>query len=466
KSLQRFGPGDGLSHLQIRGLAIDQAQHLWVMTLSGLCKRVGTQFVCYDYDSGLTNELYIARSISCSASGYLYAGGDNGVDLFHPDSIRSPHISGLFLDEMLLFNKPITVGQPSESGFTLPYSLNELELLELSHQERMVSFSFSGLGYKNQDQYRYAYQLEGFDPGWQEVPASRRIATYTNLPPGDYTFKVRAAAANGTWTEAKALAVVVHPPWWASWWARSLFWLMVGGIIYGLFSLRIRALRRELHVQQRINSAKEEERERVRAESAQDFHDQAGVQLSKLSLYSGVLRSWDTPDQPTDILDKMDANIRLLASSMKDFIWTLDQRQDQLLDLMVRINDVGKSLFDHSEIRFDFDFTIEQIEDMPVSTSIKRHLLLFCKEALNNSLKYSEAQHVQMKVQWLEVGKQLRLRLQDDGIGFQLGTLRRVNGLHIMEKRAKAMEGALTVDSVPGVGTLIQLDLPITPDGV
>ena len=464
--LYRYGSDDGLSHLQIRGLTLDKANQLWILTLTGLCKRVGSKFVCYDHQSGLQNEMYIARSLFSGESGRLYAGGDNGVDAFYPDSLQSPQIAGLFLDEIQIFNKPVTVGVPAETGFTLPVALNELEHLYLSHKERMVSISFSALGYQNQDQYRYAYQLEGFDPDWQEVPASRRIAIYTNLPPGEYTFKVKAATVNGKWTTPKQLPVIVLPPWWASWWAYGFYALFIIALIYVLFVLRIRAIRHEMRIKQRIRQAKEEEREKVRAESAQDFHDQAGVQLSKLALYSGVLRSWDTNTHPMDILDKIDANIKALSTSMKDFIWTLDQRHDHLQDLFSRIKNVGYSLFEHSDIKFDFKQKVDSAEHIPVSSSIKRHLLLFCKEALNNSFKYSQGQNVSFLVEWLIVGEKLRLRLEDNGIGFQDETLHRINGLHIMEKRAEAMKADLSIYSVPGLGTQIQLDLPINPDGV
>ena len=466
KKLKRYGTEDGLSHLQIRGLTIDNNQQLWILTLTGLCKRVGSKFICYDLQSGLQNEMYIARSLFSSESGRLYAGGDNGVDTFYPDSLQSPQIEALYLDEIQLFNKPLVVGVPAETGFILPVALNELDQLSLSHKEAMVSISFSALGYKNQDQYRYAYQLEGFDPDWQEVPASRRIAIYTNLPAGEYTFKVKAATVNGEWTSARQLPVIVLPPWWASLWAYGFYALFIIALVYTLFVIRIRAIRYEMKIQQRIRQAKEEEREQVRAESAQDFHDQAGVQLSKLALYSGVLRNWDTSTYPIDILDKIDVNIKALSSSMKDFIWTLDQRHDHFQDLFFRIKNVGYSLFEHSDIKFEFNQKVESAENIPVSSSVKRHLLLFCKEALNNSLKYSQGQNVSFFVEWLIVGEKLRFRLEDNGIGFQDETLPRVNGLHIMEKRAQAMKSDLSIFSVPGLGTQIQLDLPINPDGV
>jgi signal transduction histidine kinase len=121
--------------------------------------------------------------------------------------------------------------------------------VRLAHDQNGLTFEFVGLHFKDPARNRYAYRLEGFDEDWVQA-GTQRTATYTNLPPGRYTFRVRAASSDGVWNEeGVAVGVVIAPPWWRAWWAYVLYALLLGAAVAGtLRAVRARAVRREREV--------------------------------------------------------------------------------------------------------------------------------------------------------------------------------------------------------------------------
>ena len=136
-------------------------------------------------------------------------------------------------------NRPVAAG---DSTGLLARALWDTAALRLSPSETMVTFSFAALDFSAPEKNRYAYRMEGFDTRWIDA-GTDRTATYTNLPPGRYTFRVRGANNDGVWNEAgTALAVVVAPPWWRTWWALGLYALLAAAALYAVARERRRRL--------------------------------------------------------------------------------------------------------------------------------------------------------------------------------------------------------------------------------
>ncbi len=464
-SYQTWTQADGLPHDQVMGLTVDKNGKLWASTLLGIARVGDSPFRVFRQAQGLSNESFSSRSIAVDALGNVYFGGKNGVDYFQVDELHpSPQVSSLVLTRLRIFNQRVGIGDSLETGFVLKESLDQLTQLELSHREQMVGFEFAGLGFRQSQSYRYAYQLEGFDEGWRATDANQRLATYTNLPPGMYTFRVKVAPGNSEWEKGEAaLSVRVYPPWWNSPWAWFVYALLGGMLAWLLIRLRIQALRREMVVQQRIGQAKAEEREQVRARSARDFHDEAGGQLTKLALYTGLIRRQTESSGDTPYLDKLEQNIAALSQSMRDFIWVLDSRHDNLEETLLRIRSWAEELFEAAKPDFIFSQQHQLDPETPIPLATRRHLLFICKEALNNALKYAEASEVRLKVQ--TTSNLLSFEISDDGIGFHPQQLHRINGLSNMEERAKEIGAKFSLESLPGVGTRIAIEVPIHPNG-
>ncbi|GAB4403763.1 MAG: hybrid sensor histidine kinase/response regulator transcription factor [Bacteroidia bacterium] len=464
-TLQWLGTASGLSHQLIRSMVRDRDGQLWVASLTGIHRWTGDAFFAYRQKQGIFNPEFIDRAALAGSSGMLYFGGVAGIVRFDPRQLQPPAPAPqVRLTGIHIFNQALNVGDTTREGFYLPGPIEELSDLRLSYRERMVSFSFAALGYRQSGLFRYAYQLEGFDLGWRERTADERSATYTNLPPGRYTFRVRAWDAFGQAARREAvLALHVTPPWWRSTWAYLGYGLLLVGGIAGLLRLRSQALRRELAVQLRIEQAKAEEREAVRARSAQDFHDEAGSYLTKLSLYTGLLRQQQPSSETLQTLGRLEENIRGLSTGMRDFIWVLDSRHDSLREMLLRLRAFGEQLCEASTVSFHYRDAIHDAETIRLPMHVRRHLLLIFKEAMNNVLKYARASELHLTAEL--TGDQLRLRLRDDGIGFDPEALGHVNGLHNMQRRAAEIGATLTLDAAPGIGTAIGIAWSIYPNG-
>jgi signal transduction histidine kinase/DNA-binding response OmpR family regulator/ligand-binding sensor domain-containing protein len=208
------------------------------------------------------------RSFNSSAAiktntGILLFGGNSGITYFKPNEILidttppPPVITGL-----RLFNKIVVPGQPTDEGFLLEKSITQLDHLTLTYRDNVVSFEFSALHYSYSAYNKFAYKLEGFDPDWIYTDAAHRLAHYTNLPNGEYVFKVKAANADGVWNPKEAsLPVTVLPPFWRTIWAYLFYVLVVVGLFW--LALRLLFLRADYENKIRIERLEKEKLEEV-----------------------------------------------------------------------------------------------------------------------------------------------------------------------------------------------------------
>ena len=236
------------------------------------------------------------------------------------------------------------------------------------------------------------------------------------------------------------------------------------GSIYALIRYRTRKVRQEMRLQARIEQAKVEEREQVRAQSSRDFHDEAGNHITKISLYTGLIkRELGEENQAGKYLDHIEDNLSSLSGGMRDFIWVLDPQKDGLDETIQRLIDFGYGLYEDSGVEFIANNGVPPEANLRLAVSAKRNLLLIFKEAMNNALKYAKASTVRFSVSVKE--DRLQLELSDDGLGFDKEKLVRVNGLNNMKGRAEEMGAEIQVDALPGLGTRIVVKKEIHPNG-
>jgi len=218
---------DGLPNDVIYAVLQDDKGRLWASTNKGISRYnpVDSSFKNFDVADGLQGEEFNAGAYDKSITGNLYFGGINGVNYFHPDSIMintSP--PRVHITRFKKFNKETD----------LPQAITFTEQLDLSYKDDFFSFEFAAIDYSAPEKVEYAYMMEGFDKDWI-YGGNRRYAGYTNLDPGEYRFRVKAANSDGVWNEQGAsLAVSITTPPWRSWWAYLLyalgFVLLVQGI--------------------------------------------------------------------------------------------------------------------------------------------------------------------------------------------------------------------------------------------
>lgn len=271
--------------LAIGAVLEDSHGILWASTTAGITRLdPGTgQAKNYSAKDGLVDGAYFVGAGLRAADGQFYFGGVNGMTSFEPDAVRDnlfpPKVA---ITDFLVLNR--SRGIPD---------IHDRPELALSYKDAVFTLEFAALHYADPESNRYAYQLEGFDTGWVEADARRRFATYTNLDPGPYVFRVRAANKDGVWSaDAATLRITIAPPFWKTWWFRLLALLLLATLFTAGYRLRIRALvgqkdllEREVGVRtDELRRQKESaERRKQEVEEQKEVVEQAHRNIAQLS---------------------------------------------------------------------------------------------------------------------------------------------------------------------------------------
>ena len=238
---------------------VEDHGQLWLSTERGIVKYVpGEGVQRFTRHDGLVSEQFQPNSGLKTSDGRIFFGSTNGFNIFQPYQIKANSVvPPVYITSMELLNHE----QLTDDG--LPLDLSHTPELELGYGDaRMVSLSFASLSYCSPEKNQYAYMLEGFDRDWNYV-GNQHKATYTNLPAGTYTFRVRATNNDGIWSDHEAtLRIVVHPPFWWSWWAKLCYFVMAVASVWYYVHLRLR--RAEQRHQQELQRQSEEKEREVR----------------------------------------------------------------------------------------------------------------------------------------------------------------------------------------------------------
>ena len=221
-SFRHYGVADGLTTPDVYGPVLDDEGTVWIATNSGIFSmdRATGRFTRYGLEYGLQSLEFNGGAVARSPSGELFFGGIDGVNSFFPTQLRSnPVPPEVVLTELVLDNAVVRPGE----GSPLKRALADTDELRLAYSRNSPTFRFAALHYKRPQSNRVRYRLEPLQADWIDAGEARE-ALYTELAPGEYTFRVVAANSDGVWNEAGAsLRVVVLPPWWRTWWAYLLY---------------------------------------------------------------------------------------------------------------------------------------------------------------------------------------------------------------------------------------------------
>ena len=241
----RYTVRDGLADDAVAAMLEDADGNLWVSTNTGISRlepRTG-RWRNYSAGDGTIEGAYFDGSALRAADGTLYFGGFNGVTAFNPRAIRDNLIAPrAVITGFQIFNQPVALARPG----LLKGPIERTSALTLDAADSVFSLEFSALHFAAPQRNLFSYQLEGFDERWVNTDASKRFATYTNLDPGTYTFRVRAANKDGVWSASGAsLTITILPPWWKTWWFRTLAAALVLGSAAAAYRARLSGLSRQ-----------------------------------------------------------------------------------------------------------------------------------------------------------------------------------------------------------------------------
>lgn len=253
-----FTVADGLVSNTLRGMVEDKKGNLWLSTNGGISKMDPNTFKCINFDDvdGLQGKEFMINAFDKNDQDWLFFGGINGLNYIKSDSLRSRlKVPNVYITNLKIFNKLIRVG---EENSPLNQDIQFTKHLVLQPEHTVFSFDFVALEYQRPKNNRYAYYLDGFEKDWNFV-GMQRSASYTNLSPGDYTFRVKASNSDGIWAENPfELKITILPPWYLTWWAYLLYFVTASVIVYAFI--------REIKIREAFKTnirLKEIEKERI-----------------------------------------------------------------------------------------------------------------------------------------------------------------------------------------------------------
>jgi len=372
--------------------------------------------------------------------GKMYVAGMGYFISFDPNQVSvQQHQPEVFLTDFSIFDHSFS------------HLLMEKKI-SLSYKQNFFTIHFAAPFYSAPTPIQYSYMLEGVDKDWINAGSSTN-APYTNLNDGVYTFKVRATATPGTWSN-KITTIKIHivPPFWKRWWFFVLAAMFIAWVVYAIYSYRINEVLK---------------RQTIRNKIAQDLHDNVGSTLSSISVYSQVAKIYNQKNKQEELqhaIEKISSTASEMISEMNDIVWAINPRNDNMSVIMQRMESYAKPLVNTQEIHYTFSYDPD-IEKVHLPMESRKNFYLIFKEAVNNAVKYSGAKNLEVKIDYKH--HSIMLLVKDDGKGFvrteaedKATASLSGNGLRNMEMRAKEMKGKLIISSEPGRGTKVELVFP------
>lgn len=278
-TFRRFSEKDGLPENTIRAMIGDRNNMIWISTNLGIARLNPFNFEIKSYGNKTIQQMgeFLYSSVTTDPSGNIYFGGSNGFLRFNPDRIiENQNIPQVYFSDFRLFNKSVGVGG---KGSPLKKHISSTDVIKLEHRQSVFSIDFVALNYTESGQNQYAYYLEGFEPDWNNA-THNNTATYTNLNPGKYTFKVKASNNDGKWnSEPARLIIEVKPPLWATWWAMAGYIILLSLVFYNV----VRFIRKRAIEQEQLRA------ERIQNQNLQELKDR------KLRFFTNISHEIRTP---------------------------------------------------------------------------------------------------------------------------------------------------------------------------
>jgi hypothetical protein len=418
--------GDGLKG-KIESMYEDSNQNLWVQTTEGLHHIKDQQVIArygekYNLNSGPTHGNH---SMTEDDEGMIYV--STAYALFRFDPKKLQHVgepNDVIIKDLYLKREKV---KPALEGVLEASILYDPQIV-LDYHNRDIGFSYVS-PFERESELDYYYRLIGYDITWRNNKVERQVH-FTNLDQGKYTFQVKSKSADGKWTaNVTSTPFEIKPPWYATWWAYCLFAISLSSMLYSIFRYRIRQITKY---------------QKLRTKISADLHDDVGSLLSALAMQSDFL-GLDAPPEKASKFNKFSALSREAMIRMRDTVWAIDSRKDNMESLIDRMTDYIFEIYEDYPTKVIFDNESSNLTST-LAPDIRQNIYLIFKEALNNSLKYSNGNQVWVSLS--QVGKNILLSVKDNGTAAKIKTSG--NGISNMKMRAKKIDAKLEIINIDG----------------
>ena len=448
---------DGLSGNVVSCILEDRRGALWMSTNNGVSRLDPTlnRFENYSASDGLPGpDLTGWGACYQSAKGEMFFGGFSGATAFYPERIaHRSFVPNVVLTDFRLGGISLRPGQKSLLRKSITFS----SFVEITHTQNDFSIEFSALSFFDPETNRYRYRLIGLDGNWHDVGSDQRLASYTTLPVGRYTFEVEGATSHGRWSEPARLAIQILPAWYQTKTFRALCLLLLLAALWSAYLLRIQSLQHRFGF---ILEARVAERTRI----ARDLHDTLLQSLHGLMFRFQAARNM-LPRRPEEAMAALDGAItrteQAIAES-RDAIKDLRVVPAAQTDIAEMLATTVKELADSRGSNLDLPIVSVTVEgeQQQLAPMIRDEVFRMAHEVLLNAFRHSAAHRIELEIRYDH--HFLRLRVRDDGKGIdpeilKMGGRRGHWGLPGIRERAKRIGARLDFWSEAGVGTEVQI---------
>jgi ligand-binding sensor domain-containing protein len=505
----------GLSNDFTKNILEDQNGNIWIGTNNGMdllrsapnaSDTLKEYIKTYSSSEGFLGGGTYENAITQDSSGSIWIGANDRVVHYHPEGDIADTIPPVIklrsidlfnenvnwldakknMDKIIILNNGSRLKNFNFSDVT-PFD-HQPENLQLSYDNNYLTFQYIGITTSRSKEVRYQYFMEGLDNNWSSI-TEKAEATYNNLPPGKYRFRVKAANGEGYWSKVLNYSFVILPPWWRTWWAYLAYATSFSMMIWMTTWYRSRQLKAEnIRLEEKVNKRtteleqslneryqlikKVESQEALikeRLRISRELHDDIGSTLSSISIYSEVAKKrTEKRENTSEVLAKIGYASRELIDKMSDIVWSLNPNNESFEKLQNRMGAFAVMILSTRNVLYHFDAD-EELKKIQFTGEQRKNIFLIFKEALHNIVKYSDCKTVY--VTFSVTNSNLIMEIKDDGKGFDVSQVNGKdamaiageslggNGVKNMHVRAENIDASLYIHSKVNEGTSIQLTL-------
>ncbi|MDE5417372.1 ATP-binding protein [Labilibaculum sp. DW002] len=481
-----------LKDIWITDMAVDSTGQMWLnMNFNQIAKYnpIEKDLRVFSVNNGVRSNIYNKRGFLFSNKSQICLGGENSFISFKPYLLKENNYSPApLISDFRVKNTPVLPGDTINGQVILTEDLNYSKKVDLNYDNRMFSISFSSCSYVNEIQNKFQYMLQGFDKEWIDATSSSKTVQYTNLYPNKYLFKIRTINSNGYWSDTSSYQINILPPFWLTYKAFMLFFILIVIVIY-LVRKQLKN-RYDLKQELLLEKVKRERDENLTNEKLRFFTNISHELRTPISLILGPAKQLIEEGEGTDY-QKSRVNLILQNSSRLLYLVNqlLDFRKAQTGELQLKVSKTDILLYTRNTFhsfesfakdkKISFNLVSEEESIKGWIDRDKYDKILY--NLLSNAIKFTPKYgNVDLYVGIKEFKpKRLVIEVSDDGIGIPLESQKKIFsrfyqaansmedntgsgiGLSLVNSLVKLHKATIDVQSIPDKGSVFGLEIPI-----
>lgn len=435
-TIRQISSANGLPSDMIMSIEKDSNGYLWLGLLNGLCRMnlEKNSFTYYDRNDGMSNDNFTLSSTSILPDGKFLFGTSDDFVVFDPAEIittsKPPDVT---ITDFKILNRSATVD-----------SLRELSKIELRHYQNSITIGYACLSYLNKGKLVYYYMMEGIDKEWKRGNELNQ-AVYNYLPPGKYTYKVKAENPDGLSSNNLAeLVIKVYPPFWKSWWFYAVLILCAIILLYGFDRERMR---------------KKEALQKMRSEIAGNLHEEINTALNNINILSEMakLKAEKDPHKSKEYFEQIHTKSHNMIIAMDDMLWSINPENDSMAKTAERMKEYIDALKNRYHANIDI-LVDKDVQSLELNMKLRHDAFLLFKDGIKSVIQ-AGARSCKVHIGYEKAMLLYTMQFANQGCDMQL--LNNLFNSYDMEKRLASINARLNVE-VHKSSSSFELEFPVS----